>query len=181
MWGYRFDIPDFRSSLEWKRGLRMELGSRRYCHLPGGGGATAATPGLRPGSCPLCLPEVGEQSLRPVLAVHSQVTSWRTGDRRVGGKRQVALGGEGRAGVMEGMGALKESLGLEKKTTKTLTEAEKTKPNFRSRSDAPGRLYLSGTYHPVFRNLPSPTSARDLSALAQRTYHPLPNYKCHLN
>ena len=57
MWGYRFDILDFRSSLEWKRGLRMELGSRRYGDLPGGGGA--ATRGLRPESCPLCLPEVG--------------------------------------------------------------------------------------------------------------------------
>ena len=86
----------------------------------------------------------------------------------------MALGGEGRAGVMEGMGALKESLGLEKKTTKTLTEAEKTKPNFRSRSDAPGRLYLSGTYHSLSRNLPPSTPV-------PKTYHPLPNYKCHLN
>ena len=68
---------------------------------------------------------------------------------------------------MEGMGALKESLGLEKKTTKTLTELEKTKLNFRSRPHAPGRLCLSGAYRPVFRNLPSPTSARDLSPPAQ--------------
>ena len=51
---------------------------------------------------------------------------------------------------------------------------KKTKQNFRSCPDAPGRLHLSGTYHPLSRNLPPPTPA-------QKTYHPLPNYKCHLN
>ena len=93
----------------------------------------------------------------------------------------MALGGEGRAGVMEGMGALKESLGLEKKTTKTLTEAEKTKPNFRSRSDAPGRLYLSGTYQPLPRGLIThcPETVHPLHL--PETYHSLPNQKCHLN
>ena len=30
------------------------------------------------------------------------------------------------------------------------------------------------TYHPLSRNLPPPTPA-------QKTYHPLPNYKCLLN
>ena len=33
---------------------------------------------------------------------------------------------------------------------------------------------LAGVYHPLSRNLPPPTPA-------QKTYHPLPNYKCHLN
>ena len=35
-------------------------------------------------------------------------------------------------------------------------------------------MHLSGTYQPLSRNLPPPTPA-------QKTYHPLPNYKCHLN
>ena len=43
----------------------------------------------------------------------------------------------------------------------------KTKQNFRSRPDAPGRLYLSGTYHPLSRNLTPPTPA-------QKIYHPCP-------
>lgn len=56
------------------------------------------------------------------------------------------MSGEGRGeGVMEGMGALKEFFeGLEKKTTKTLTESEKTKLNFRSRPDAQAGFILSG-------------------------------------
>ena len=93
---------------------------------------------------------------------------------------------------------IKESLGLEKKTTvsKALAESsnrteQKTKQNFRSRPDAPSRLHLSGTYHPLSRTLPHPTPAQKtyhpLSGNlpppipAQKTYHPLPNYKCHLN
>ena len=52
--------------------------------------------------------------------------------------------------------------------------SEKTKQNFRSHPDAPGRLHLSGTYHPLSRNLPPSTPA-------QKTYHPLPNYKWRLN
>ena len=51
---------------------------------------------------------------------------------------------------------------------------EKTEQNFRSCPDAPGWLHLSGTYLPLSRNLPPSTPA-------QKTYHPLPNYKCHLN
>ena len=51
---------------------------------------------------------------------------------------------------------------------------EKTKLNFRSCPDAAGRLHLSGTYHHLSRNFPPPTPA-------QKAYHPLPNYKCHLN
>ena len=35
-------------------------------------------------------------------------------------------------------------------------------------------MHLSGTYHPLSGNLPPPTPA-------QKTYHTLPNYKCHLN
>ena len=57
-----------------------------------------------------------------------------------------------------------------------------------TRPDAPSQLHLPGTYYPLPRNLPPPTSAWDLSPPAQRTYHPLPktshslfNYKCHLN
>ena len=38
---------------------------------------------------------------------------------------------------------------------------------FRSRPDAPGWLYLPGTYQPLSRNLPPPTSARDLTPPAQ--------------
>ena len=52
--------------------------------------------------------------------------------------------------------------------------SEKTKQNFRPRPDAPGWLHPSGTYHSLSRNLPPPPPA-------QKTYHPLPNYKCHLN
>ncbi|KAB0373242.1 hypothetical protein FD755_014901, partial [Muntiacus reevesi] len=36
--------------------------------------------------------------------------------------------------------------------------------------DAPGQLHLSGTYHTLSGNLPPPTPA-------QKTHHPLPNYK----
>ena len=38
---------------------------------------------------------------------------------------------------------------------------------FRSRPDAPGRLYLPGTYQALPRNLPPPTSVRDLPPPAQ--------------
>ena len=126
MWGYCFEITDFRSSLEWKRGLRMELGGRGYGRNPGsptrvllsvppgGGGAVSKRGPRRFSSC------------GPVLAVHSQAAPWKTDDRRLGGRRrQVAWVGKGRAGMTEGMGGLKESLGLEKKTTvsKALTES----------------------------------------------------------
>lgn len=119
MWGYCFEIPNFRSSLEWKRGLRMELGSRGYgrnprsptrvlLSVPPGGGGAASKGG--PGRFSYC---------GPVLAVHSQVASWKTDDRREGGRRrQVAWVGKGRAGEMEGMGGLKESLGLENNSLK---------------------------------------------------------------
>ena len=65
---------------------------------------------------------------------------------------------------------MKESLGLEKKTmvSKALAESSnfgEKKPNFRSCPDAPGQLYLPGTYFPcpeTFHLLHLPG-----------TYHPL--------
>ena len=74
---------------------------------------------------------------------------------------------------------VKESLGLEKKTTVSnalllnhLTSG-KTKPNFKYRPDVPGRLHLPGTYHPLLRNLPPTTSAWDLLPPAQNLPPPV--------
>ena len=85
----------------------------------------AVCPSRRWGSCLQGVPR-RFSSCGPVLAVHSQAAPWKTDDRRQRGRRrQVAWVGKGRAGVTEGMGGLKESLALEKKTavSKTLTES----------------------------------------------------------
>ena len=61
---------------------------------------------------------------------------------------------------------VKESFGPRKKRKKQSQRpllnhltSEKTQQNFRSRPDAPGRLHLSETYHPLSGNLLPPTPA----------------------
>ena len=63
-------------------------------------------------------------------------------------------------------GPRKENKRSQKPLLNHLT-SEKTKPNFKSRPDAPSLLHLPGTYHPLPRNLPPTSSARNF-------YHPLP-------
>ena len=96
-------------------------------------------------------------------------------NRKVGNRGGQDINGRGNIVELERSLPLKESFGPRKENNSLKGPllnhgtSEKTKDNFSSIL-----MHLSGTYQPLSGNLPPPPPT-------QKTYHPLPNYKCHLN